>query len=191
MKPEICVIKIGAPIDERTFYFLIQFAPPEKKARILRQRIKQNADNMAVGAALAKYIVWKAFHIPTDKQNIAYGTHGKPYLRDYPNVHFNISHSGQYVVCAVADRPVGIDVQVIGAYRPDVAARVCTGKELARLGASDDPAVEFTKLWTQKEANLKMLGYGITGGIRELPTGDETQIKTTILPNAVISVAYR
>ncbi len=191
MNPEICVIKIGAPIDERPFYFLIQFAPPEKKARILRQRIKQNADNMAVGAALAKYMVWKAFHIPTDKQNIAYGTHGKPYLRDHPNVHFNISHSGQYVVCAVADRPVGIDVQVIREYQPDVAARVCRRGKLAGIEASDDPAVEFTKLWTQKEANLKMLGYGITGGIRELPTGDEAQIKTTILPNAVLSVAYR
>jgi len=188
-KTEIIICK--EPITEPSFRFLLQFVPKEKQNRIFHQRVKQNADNMLVGATLARYMVWETFHIPLSQQHIAYGPYGKPYLRDWPNVHFNISHSGQYVACAVANRPVGIDVQVIGAYRPDVAARVCTGKELARLRASDDPAIELARLWTQKEASLKMLGSGITGNIREVLTGDEAQIKTIILPNAVLSVAYR
>ncbi len=191
MTPVVCLVKNEKPIDDFIFRFLLQFAPPEKQARILRQRVKQNADNILVGAALAKHMIWETFQIPLSRQHISYGPHGKPYLRDSPNVQFNISHSGQYVACAVADRPVGIDVQVIGAYRPDVAVRVCSDEELAGIGASDDPAFEFTKLWTRKEAYLKMLGCGIAGGIRELPTGDETRIKTSLLPNAVLSVAYQ
>ncbi len=86
---------------------------------------------------------------------------------------------------------MGIDVQVIGAYRPDVAVRVCSEGELAKIKTSDNLATEFTKLWTRKEAYLKMLGRGIAGGIRELPTEDETRIKTSLLPNAVLSVAYQ
>ncbi len=191
MTPAICLVKNEKPFDDFTFRFLLQFAPPEKQERILCQRVKQNADNMLVGAALARHMIWEIFQIPLSQQHIAYGPYGKPYLRDYPNVHFNISHSGQYVACAVADRPIGIDVQIIGTYRPDVAARACSGEELERIGASDDPATEFTKLWTRKEAYLKMLGCGIAGGIRELPTGDETRIKTSLLPNAVLSVAYQ
>ncbi len=191
MMAVVCLVKNKKPIDDATFRFLLQFAPLEKQERILRQWVKQDADNMLLGATLMRHIIWEVFQIPISQQYIAYGSHGKPYLRDYPNAHFNISHSGQYVACAVADRPVGIDVQIIGAYRPDVAARVCSGEELAGIEVSDAPASEFTKLWTRKEAHLKMLGCGITGGTRELSTGEETRIKTSLLPNAVLSVAYQ
>lgn len=191
MMPVVCLVKSKKPIDDATFRFLLQFAPPEKQERILRQRVKQNADNMLLGAALMRHMIWETFHLPLSQQYITYGPCGKPYLRDYPNAHFNISRSGQYVACAVADRHVGIDVQVVGTYRPDVAARVCSEEELAGIGASDNPAFEFTKLWTQKEAYLKMLGCGITGGIRELPVGDGTQFQTFLLPDAVLSVAYQ
>ena len=37
--------------------------------------------------------------------------HGKPYLTDKPEIYVNWSHSGDYVICAVADREVGIDLQ--------------------------------------------------------------------------------
>jgi len=95
------------------------------------------------------------------------------------------------VACAVADQLVVIDVQIIEAYRPDVAARVCTGEELARLRASGDPAIELARLWTQKEAYLKMLGYGIAGGMGEIPPGDGAQIQTFLLPDASLSIIYR
>ncbi len=189
MTPVVCLVKNKGPIGNTDFRFLLPFAPPEKQERILRQRVKQNADNMLVGAALARYMIWKMFQVPLSQQHIAYGPYGKPYLSNYPNAHFNISHSGQYVACAVADRPVGIDVQVVGMYRPEVAVRVCSEEELARIGVSDDPAAEFTKLWTRKEAHLKMLGRGIAGGMREMSIGDETKIKTFLLSGAVLSVA--
>jgi len=191
MTPVICLMKNGKTINEFAFRFLLQFAPPEKQERILRQRVKQNTDNMLVGAALIRHMIWKRFQILLSQQHIAYGPYGKPYLRDYLNIHFNISHSGTYVACTVADRPVGIDVQVITECRPDVAVRVCSGEELARIEASDNPAVEFTKLWTQKEAHLKMLGRGIIGGMRELPAEDETQIQTFMLSGAALSIAHQ
>lgn len=187
----VYLVNVDASLNANFFRFLLQFAPPEKQARILRQRVKQNADNMLVGAALARHMIWEIFQIPLSQQHIAYGPYGKPYLRDYPNAHFNISHSGQYVACAVADRPIGVDVQVIGVYRTDVAARVCSEEKLAGIETSDNSTFEFTKLWTRKEAYLKMLGCGITGGIRELPAGTETQIKTFLLPGAALSVAYQ
>ncbi len=185
------LVNVDAPLNANFFRFLLQFAPLEKQERILRQRVKQNADNMLLGAALMRHMIWEVFQIPISQQYIAYGPYGKPYLRDYPNAHFNISHSGQYVACAVADRPVGIDVQVIGEFQPNVAVRVCREEELASIEASDNPAAEFIKLWTRKEAYLKMLGYGITGGIRELSAREETQIQTVLLPNAALSVAYQ
>ena len=40
--------------------------------------------------------------------------HGKPYLEDRQGIYVNWSHSGDYVICAVADREVGIDLQYAG-----------------------------------------------------------------------------
>ena len=98
MAPEIYLVKVNSQIDEKTFQYLLKFVQTEKQERILKQRIKQNADDMLIGEILAKALIKKIFEIPIAKQNFLYGEHGKPYLKDFPNIHFNISHSGEYVV---------------------------------------------------------------------------------------------
>ena len=40
------------------------------------------------------------------------GKDGKPYFENLP-VHFNISHSYPYVVCAICDCAVGIDIEKV------------------------------------------------------------------------------
>ncbi len=161
MTPEIYLVKVESPLDEITFDCLLKDVRPEKKNRILKQKSKQKADNMLIGEILAKVLVKKQFDIDISKHIIVCNEHGKPYLQDYPHVHFNISHSGEYVVCATSDKPVGIDIQKIGEYRSDVAKRVSSVKEFENIEKSFDKASEFTKLWTQKEAVLKMQGSGI------------------------------
>lgn len=168
----------------------MKFVPPEKRERILRQRVKQNADTMLVGAALASHLLFETFRIPLSRQYIVYDPYGKPYLRDYPDVHFNISHSGMYVACAVADRPVGIDVQMISEYKPNVADRVCSKAELAKIAASDNPAAEFTKLWTRKEAYVKWTGEGIGRIMSPVKQMEHVCLTTYSLNDAFLSVAY-
>lgn len=164
MTPEIYLAKVNSPIDENTFQCLLEFVQMEKQERILKQKIKQNADNMLIGEILAKTVIKKTFGIDIVKQKFAYTEYGKPYLSDFPNVHFNISHSGEYVACCVSDKPVGTDIQKIGEYNSDVAKRVCNEKELVQIENSLDRASEFTKLWAQKESVLKMYGTGIASG---------------------------
>ncbi len=164
MTPEIYLVKVNSPIDENTFQHLLGFIQAEKQERILRQKIKQNADNMLVGEILAKTVIKKTFGIDIAKQEFAYSEYGKPYLINFSDVHFNISHSGEYVACGVSDKPIGVDIQKIGEYNFDVAKRVCNEKELVQIEDSSDKASEFTKLWTQKEAVLKMYGVGIASG---------------------------
>lgn len=164
MTPEIYLVKVNSPIDEKIFQCLLKFVQTEKQERILKQKIKQNADNMLIGEILAKTVIKKTFGIDITKQEFAYTEYGKPYLLNFPNLHFNISHSGEYVACAVFDKPVGVDIQKIGEYNSDVAKRVCSEKELIQIENSLDKASKFTKLWTQKEAVLKMHGTGIASG---------------------------
>lgn len=163
MLPRIYAVRTDSPLDEATFQFFINFVQPEKRERILRQGKKQDADNMLIGEILMRLAVKKAFGIDAEN-HLAVTEHGKPFLKGCENVHFNISHSGSYVVCAVARTPVGVDIQKIGEYKRTVAERVFNEPELLQIEASEDKASEFTKLWTEKEAVLKMLGTGLASG---------------------------
>ena len=178
MTPETYLVKVNSPIDENIFQYLLKYVQAEKQERILKQKVKQNADNMLVGEILAKVAIKKTFGIDIAKQKLVYTEHGKPYLIDYPDIHFNISHSAECVVCAVSNNPVGVDVQKIGEYNFDIAKRVCNEKELVQIENSLDKASEFTKLWTQKEAVLKMYGVGIASGdIKNCLDGHNIQSK--------------
>lgn len=96
------------------------------------------------------------------------GAYGRPELRDAPlgePVHFSISHTRGLVVCAIADQPVGIDVEC-QARELDLAALApacLSDLELQALRAQP-PATQksrFLRLWTLKEAYAKGLGLGL------------------------------
>lgn len=101
---------------------------------------------------------------------------GKPYAVGL-NVHFNISHSGNYVVCAVSEDPVGIDVERIRPVRSKLTDKVCTPGELSYIreasGWGDEltgeAMVRFFRIWTSKEAWFKWAGTGITS-LRSIDT---------------------
>lgn len=81
-----------------------------------------------------------------------------------PEVLFNLSHSGDYAVCAIGDVPVGVDVQCPEKNQGDLAAYFFTGAEqqwIAQAGDPDDEIRRFTRIWTRKESYLKLLGIGL------------------------------
>lgn len=164
MYPSTYIINNKFELTNDIYKLFAKHISLRKRNCILKQRVKQNADNMLIGEILAKTVIKKIFGIDIAQQEFTYTEYGKPYLLNYSDVHFNISHSGEYVVCCVSDKPVGVDIQKISEYNSDVAKRVCTEKELVQIENSLDKASEFTKLWTQKEAVLKMHGIGIASG---------------------------
>ena len=78
------------------------------------------------------------------------GEHGKPYLKERKDVFFNLSHSGDYVLCAVSDKEVGADIQK----RHD---RDVTGILRKILNPREQPD-DFFLLFSAKEAFAKCMG---------------------------------
>lgn len=171
MKPYIFLISLKQELTPSQFTFLLQFVRKDKKSQILNQKIKQNADTMLAGEILAMYAIQNIYHIPMSEQRICCKRYGKPFLVNDENIHFNISHSENCVAAAVGNTRVGIDLQHIVPYRHSAAKRICTQDELQRVQESLNPAAELTKLWTQKEALVKMTGDGLRA-IRFLPAAD-------------------
>ena len=90
------------------------------------------------------------------------GENGKPYLLGCPQFHFNLSHSGLWAVCAVADVPVGVDLQQERPVSPKLS-RKFTVAEQRQLQAAplEDYDRQLFDLWVEKEAYTKCTGQGL------------------------------
>ena len=122
----------------------------------------------------------------------SYNEHGKPMLKEVSNIHFSISHCKEAIAVAVADRPVGIDVETLRMPSEALAEKVMDKGEKLRFDISDTPEDFFTAIWTAKEAEMKCRGTGIV--MEELPeilykVRDEMIIETTRpYPNIVCTL---
>jgi len=124
----------------------------------------KNKQRKLVGEMLAFKGIQDCFDLPDNKIVFEYGPKGKPMLKDCDNIYFNISHSGEWVVCAISDRNVGIDIEVLKNARLNVANRFFTENEVANLNKLSGKEQDdyFFTLWTVKECYLKYLGTGLT-----------------------------
>lgn len=123
----------------------------------------------------------------------SYGENGKPYLKEYPEIFFNISHCRKGIACAVCDCPVGIDIEEI---QPggEIRDLVLNREENAVVEMSETPEVEFTRIWTRKESFLKLTGEGIRDNMKNvLLEAQGVQFETVVNRDSsyVLSVAMK
>ena len=93
---------------------------------------------------------------------------GKPFFENIAGLHFNISHSGSEVAIAFSTNPVGFDMEVLDRKRDclAIAERFFTAEESREVKMAGDSANKlFARLWTAKEAMLKLSGEGLVGGL--------------------------
>ena len=109
----------------------------------------------------------------TEPPLLDYGKDGKPFLADYPHIHFNMSHCTEAAVCAISPHPIGIDVERIRSYNESVARYTMNDEEMRQILSSPHPDIAFIRLWTMKEALLKLRGTGIKKNMKDVLTGEE------------------
>ncbi len=149
----------------------------EKKKRVDRFRFIDDKKRTVAGEMLARTMIAKWCNVLPESIVFNITEHGKPFATQL-DVHFNISHSGSMVVCAVNNTPVGIDIERIKDYKSDVAKRVCSEIELDLIIQSNKPADEFTRIWTAKEAYTKCLGIGFGNmDFKSIPSDKAEQYK--------------
>lgn len=101
-----------------------------------------------------------------------FNEHGKPFLQSVrnggriENVDFSISHCKEGIAVAIAPHPIGVDIESFRQYSESLLKKTMNEQEILQIQQAADPSVEFIKLWTKKEALLKMRGTGI---VDELP----------------------
>lgn len=126
----------------------------------------EDAERCAAGEilrviALAAYGGERLARSPVERSQ-----YGKPFLPLFPDVEFNLSHSGNLLLCAVDRFPIGVDVEQIGPVDTSLVHACFTAAEQERLGllAMTNPLQAhggFHHLWTMKESLLKGIGHGL------------------------------
>ena len=122
-----------------------------------------------------------------------YGENEKPYIKNYPDIFFNISHCKYGVVCAISNEEVGIDIEEVSNYEEAVANYICNEREYNSLVNSKNQVVDFCKLWTVKESVLKFTGKGICTDLKSVLNNLHFKIETVCSPDNryVISVCEK
>ena len=173
-------------IDGFDYRLHLNELPDERRERAMRYR--QELDRkLCVAAYLLLRKALKADYGIDEAVRFAFNEYGKPYLADYPHIFFSLSHCRHGVACAVSDCEVGADIQDIRSFSNDVALRVFCKSELERLNASADKEREFARLWSRKEAYLKMLGTGISDDMKKIDATLHKEISTVDYESFAVS----
>lgn len=137
--------------------------------RLSEQNYVSDGDASAVGEWLLKRALRDIFGLNLEEEERGKGPHGKPYLVNHPEIHYNISHSADFIVCAVSGSPIGIDIQekrVVDVIK--VGRRIFPNEEYREFLKSEDKQDEFFRQWVLNESYLKWTGDGLTKDLRVL-----------------------
>lgn len=101
-----------------------------------------------------------------------YGPFGKPEVADR-QWHFNVSHSRNVALVAVAMHPIGIDVEFVNSEKVNVDELInviCHPSEKDKLAllSGSEQRLQLLQIWTQKESYLKALGLGLQHPLRSV-----------------------
>ena len=90
------------------------------------------------------------------------GKYGKTYISNHEDIHFNLSHSGKMVLCAISDREVGADIEHIDpTIDLNIAKHYFYNSEYVNIMNAKNPPDEFFRYWVLKESYMKYTGLGM------------------------------
>ena len=158
---DVVILTVTPDLTQNEFDTLLPLVSPEKQARIKKLRFFRDALNCLLGDVLARIEICRAANLNNSQLTFSTNAHGKPFLANSPGIHFNVSHSGNYIACALADEPVGIDIELIRPFDPKIAERFFAPDEKAHI-ASNGNMASFYEVWTKKESRIKWEGIGLS-----------------------------
>lgn len=146
---------------------LLKNPEQQKLSRI----VKQGDKNIFLCSQVMKRIVCGQYlNIPPDEIEFDFTENKKPFISGQPDFHFNISHSGNWIIMILSNNPCGIDVENI---QPDfdfdgVMKLTYHPDEIGYVQRSPDQHKAFFRIWTIKESFLKATGVGLIDNLSDL-----------------------
>lgn len=104
-------MKIPKNIENHLFNQFSNLISNEKRERMKRLLNLCDINRTLIGDLLIRSLVCQKYKMNNEEIKFIYNEYGKPFVQNFSDFHFNISHSGEWVVCATANSNVGIDIE--------------------------------------------------------------------------------
>jgi 4'-phosphopantetheinyl transferase len=167
---EVHVWRTALNLPARLLAGLERILAADEQERVRRFRFEGDRRRYLVGRGLLRVLLGRYLEIAPARVRFDYTRFGKPHLAAglAPRLlQFNVSHSGEQLLIAVADgRALGVDVEQI---RPDIGVDAIAGRffssneQAALAGLAGCARIEaFFDCWTRKEAYIKAKGEGLS-----------------------------
>ncbi len=156
----------------------------QRREQALKFKFELGQRQCVLSYLLLKQLLGEVFDYH-DNPVFEYGEHGKPSIAGHPEMFFNISHCREAVACAVSHHPVGIDVESVREYTPSLLNFTMSADEQAQISAATRHDIAFIRLWTQKEALLKLTGEGLRDNVRTVL--EEQEAKNTRQESVILN----
>ncbi|WP_239613718.1 4'-phosphopantetheinyl transferase family protein [Cohnella mopanensis] len=161
---DIFVLRIDHLRHAEIIEWLSEYVSKTRLNKAKRYKVADDFNRSVISELLVNYILLTQYQLPG--QSLEWATHssGKPYLRSWPDLYFNVSHAQDFVACVFDRDEVGVDIEYMREFRySDIANRFFTRYENTFIANhSDDTKLNaFYKVWTHKESYLKAIGSGL------------------------------
>lgn len=167
---QVYYTKVSPFLEEDAFWRRFQQIEEARRARILKMKNQKAKMQSLFAGSLLHYALCRELGLDEDRTGpfaIGIQEGGKPFFRDKPEICFNLSHSGEYVCCALGREPVGADIQEHTGIREGLAERFFTAEDKRRLSQCRGKEREklFFQMWSIKESYIKLTGRGLGQGL--------------------------
>jgi 4'-phosphopantetheinyl transferase len=163
----------NSPLPGNMYNSKLRLMPSGFVQKLNRMAHREDAQASLIGRLLLLYALQQLDYGHLELCNIQCNAHQRPYF-DKTDIDFNISHSGEYVVCAIGrDNRVGIDIEQIKPIILDNFIHFFSPVELQGFSRHPKGELEgFYDLWTQKEALVKAEGSGLAFPVKDICIAD-------------------
>lgn len=175
----------------------------QRREQALRFRFELGRRQSVAAYLLLRTALEQEYGI-TEPPLFEYGEHGKPKLAPLsshplggnsdaqeasPNggtmegaLHFNLSHCREAVACVLSSQPVGIDIESIRPIKDSLVRYTMNDAEQELIFSAPNPDVAFTRLWTRKEAVMKLSGHGLATDMKSVLDNCSAHLLTVARP---------
>ena len=140
---------------------------PDELNRASRFHFEKHRQHFIVARGFLRAVIGRYLEMQPEALRFSYGAYGKPGLASEHVLRFNLSHSHEVALLAVAlDAELGVDVEHIRAdfASEEIARRFFSRAEVEVFNAlrKEERVAAFFRCWTRKEAYIKAIGKGLS-----------------------------
>lgn len=171
----VVYMSITDKINKGVFLHALSLVPKEKRKKVNSFYNDIDRKLSLYSDIIVRSVLCQKFSISNKDLSFEEGEFGKPFVKNPPDLHFNLSHTRNGIAIAFSDSPVGIDIEAVRTDEREIAERFFTVDEYNYIYSDvNERKKRFFEVWTKKEAYIKCLGKGLSISLNSFSVFDDS-----------------